>query len=154
MASWKFKNSIKWALALAISFLLLYTAWDKLWHFPVLRLQLAKSPWGLLSGNPELFGWVVPLVEIGVALLFVNPKWMYGGFIAAVLLFLAFTVYVGIVWLSGRPVPCGCSLLIEKLSFKNHLWLNIGLAAISSWGICLAKPKTKIICTAAQREGQ
>ena len=60
---------------------------------------------------------------------------MYGlwGFL---LTMTAFTIYIGSMWLWAEKLPCHCNLIIEKLSWGEHVVFNlafIGLAAFALW---------------------
>lgn len=78
--------------------------------------------------------YLLPLLEGLVALLLILNKQM-AGLSLSLLLLLAFTVYVLLVLGHYFPhTPCSCGGFISKMSWKNHLWFNLGLIALN--GFC------------------
>lgn len=130
----KLSMQIRGVLAILIALVLFYTAIDKLGHFQLFRGTLKESTWLWIRADAVFMSWLIPIVELSIVFLLVFPNSRTIGFISAMILFLVFAFYIGSIWFTGKRVPCGCSLLIERLSFKNHLWLNLGLALISLIG--------------------
>ncbi len=130
-------KGLEFIMALVISFQLAFTALDKLWHYAIFRAQLKESPWGILAGHSDVVAWGIPLLELSITLLLLNCNTRRLGFRGSMVLFTVFSAYI--LWIGTKkiPVPCGCSLFIEKLSFRNHLWLNTGMIVIAIVGLLL-----------------
>ena len=67
-------------------------------------------------------------------------KWGLYGFTG---LMIAFTLYIGSMLLWAEKLPCHCNLIIEKLSFGEHLAFNIGFIALAIFGLLLTEQKSK-----------
>jgi len=86
--------------------------------------------------------WAIPLLEvaISIALLFEYTRLLalYGSLIVMII----FTLYTGIVLLHFFPyIPCSCGGVIRKLTWPQHLVLNVFYTALSSLGIVLQRSK-------------
>ena len=80
---------------------------------------------------PYIISWVVPTLEIAIALLIAIPKTRLKGFYGALGLMIAFTIYVtGIVFISPYT-PCSCGGIIALLSWPQHLIFNGGLIILA-----------------------
>jgi len=80
---------------------------------------------------PYIISWVVPTLEIAIALLIAIPKTRLKGFYGALGLMIAFTIYVtGIVFISPYT-PCSCGGIITLLSWPQHLIFNGGLIILA-----------------------
>lgn len=110
-----------------------YTATSKLFSFAQFRAQLGNSPW--LASYAAWIAWLVPAVELVIAgMLTVNVLRPYGLY-ASLLLLAVFTIYIGGMLLTQQHLPCSCGGVIEKLSWKQHLVLNVFFMALCGWGI-------------------
>src|SRR5690606_19645424 len=78
-----------------------------------------------------IISWVVPTLEIVLALLIAIPKTRLNGYYGALGLMVAFTIYVtGIVFISPYA-PCSCGGIITLLSWPQHLIFNGGLIILA-----------------------
>jgi hypothetical protein len=84
--------------------------------------------------------WLIPLTEVSIALLLMFGKTQLLGFWASLILMSMFTIYTILILLKffGR-VPCSCGGVIEKLSWKQHLFLNLFFVGVAITGIVLRK---------------
>ena len=121
----------------AISFisiiLFLYTAINKLADYSVFREQIALSP--ILEPFAGIVAWLLPLLELVTATLLFFPKWRLHGLYAACSLMVIFSVYISALFMVDDQLPCSCGGIIDLLSWKQHLILNIGLAFLQAIGI-------------------
>lgn len=87
--------------------------------------------------------WLIPLSEVSIAVLLMFGKTQLLGFWASLILMSLFTVYTILILLKlfGR-VPCSCGGVIEKLSWKQHLFFNLFFVGIAIAGIILRKKET------------
>lgn len=135
MFSPKFSDIISALLVL----LFLYTGLSKLMDHTLFHIQLAESPWKLLSGNAKWFSYALPIGEIVLAMALIIPKSRLLGYWTSVILLTAFIIYLSILLTSGVHLPCSCGGIIALLSWKQHLIFNILFAAFAVWGILIEK---------------
>jgi uncharacterized membrane protein YphA (DoxX/SURF4 family) len=102
--------------------LFLYAAGSKWMDYNLSREQIALMP--LLASVAHILAWLVPLVEIVLAVLIYIPKFRRTGLYAATGLMILFTGYVAYMMLFYTHLPCSCGGLIDKLSWKGHLIFN------------------------------
>ena len=125
----------------AISFisiiLFLYTAINKLADYSTFREQIALSP--ILEPFSGVIAWMLPLIELATATLLFFPKWRLLGLYAACGLMLIFTIYISALFIVDDKLPCSCGGIIDLLSWKQHLILNIGLTILLAMGIKFQK---------------
>ncbi|TVP50554.1 MAG: hypothetical protein EA341_07260 [Mongoliibacter sp.] len=119
-------------ISLMLSLLFAYTAIAKLydWHGTIGSLQNQVFP--ELFADLLLYG--LPPLELGTALLLITEKYRRVGLWIALVLMIAFTLYIGVVMtgIFGR-IPCSCGGVINSLSWEEHLVFNLiflGLAVI------------------------
>lgn len=91
-----------------------------------------------------LLVWFIPLSEIVIALcLMVSISRLAGLYMAAILMSL-FTIYTALVLLRIFDyVPCSCGGVIRKLSWQQHLFLNLFFVIISIAAISLYRKQIK-----------
>ncbi|MCG2419747.1 hypothetical protein K8089_12000 [Aequorivita sp. F47161] len=105
------------------SLLFLYAAVSKLLDFETFTVQLAQSP--LLSAFAGVIAWLVPGIEIAIAVLLMVPKFRTLGLYAAFTLMVMFTAYIFIILNYSDFIPCSCGGVLEKLSWTQHLIFNV-----------------------------
>lgn len=115
--------------------LFMYTAISKLLAFNVTLFDMRRNP---LLGNLALFWTVsVPAVEILISVLLFIPKTRKIGLWATLILISGFTGYVGTLLLSDYNLPCTCGGIFRELSWRQHLWVNLGLIIVALKAIIL-----------------
>lgn len=85
--------------------------------------------------------WLVPIAEIIVCVLLLVPassKWGLYGFLG---LMVVFTGYILSMLFWAEKLPCHCNLIIEKLSWGQHLWFNVVFMALAVFALWLGKAK-------------
>lgn len=93
--------------------------------------QMNEQPFS--PGVILLLTYVLPLLEGLTALSLILNRQIVG-LSLSLLLLLAFTVYILLVMGHYFPhTPCSCGGFISKMSWKNHLWFNLGLIALNSF---------------------
>ena len=134
----------KWIVdgcAFALVFLFVYTASAKLLRLDVFAGQLERFPW--ISPVAKIMAWVVPAVEVIVAVLLLTGRVRVAGFYAALGLMLAFTVYLALMLGSDRHLPCSCGGVISWMTWKEHLVFNLFFIAVALTGVVYSSPKIK-----------
>ena len=86
--------------------------------------------------------WAIPLSEIAISLALLFESTRLLGLYASLILMIVFTIYTGIVLLHFFPyVPCSCGGVIRKLTWRQHLFLNLFYVAISAIGVVQQRRK-------------
>tara|TARA_R110000851_G_scaffold310283_2_gene470021 strand:- start:20249 stop:21727 length:1479 start_codon:yes stop_codon:yes gene_type:complete len=109
--------------------LFVYAAISKLLDFETFTVQLAQSP--LLSAYATIIAWLVPGVEIIIALLLVLQRFRPPALFAAFALMVMFTSYIFIILNFSDFIPCSCGGVLEKMSWTQHLIFNIGFIILA-----------------------
>ncbi|MBZ4040935.1 MULTISPECIES: MauE/DoxX family redox-associated membrane protein [Flavobacterium] len=118
-----FKSVFIEAVSLLFVLLFVYAAIAKFLDFENFQIQLGQSP--LLSVFASWIAWLVPIIELLIAILLVIPKFRNIGLWASFSLMIMFTVYIFIVLHYSSFVPCSCGGILEKMSWNVHLIFNI-----------------------------
>ncbi|MBK5214972.1 MAG: hypothetical protein JJE55_15095 [Flavobacteriaceae bacterium] len=133
------KESLKHNAVVAVSYLFvllfLYAASSKLLDFETFTVQLAQSP--LLSAYAGIIAWLVPGIEIGIALLLVFERFRLLALYAAFTLMVMFTAYIYIILNYSDFVPCSCGGVLEKLSWTQHLIFNVVFIILAGVAVLL-----------------
>ncbi len=110
-------------ISLLFIVLFVYAAISKLLDFETFTVQLAQSP--LLSAYTGVIAWVVPGLEILIAVLLTIPKYRIPALYASFTLMVMFTAYIYIILNFSDFIPCSCGGVLEKLSWTQHFIFNI-----------------------------
>lgn len=128
----------------AISFLLItlwiYSAVGQLLQFENFKIRLSQFPF--INEYADLFAWLVPGVEIVIALIFFFPHLKDEAYFASFALLLVFSAYIIAVLNFSVSIPCSCNGLLPSLSWKEHILFNIGFLSLALTGLILS-PKQK-----------
>lgn len=136
----KTKTIIIEGICLLFVLLFIYAAVSKLLDFENFRIQLGQSP--LLSAFAGIVAWLVPALEIGIALMLVIPKFRMMGLYASFTLMVMFTAYIFIILNFSSFIPCSCGGVLEKMGWTEHLVFNIGFFLLSGVGLLLSSVNT------------
>ncbi len=109
-------------ISLLFIVLFVYAAFSKLQDFDTFTLQLAQSP--LLSAYAEIISWMVPGLEIAIAILLVFEKFRMPALYASFTLMVMFATYIYIILNFSDYVPCSCGGVLEDMSWTQHLIFN------------------------------
>lgn len=132
----------KWIIEVISALLLLlfcYAALNKLSEYRVFIFQVSESPFKLLARSAHWIAWLIPALELLVAVMLPFTKTRLWAFYGAAGLMLVFTVYIAAMLLSGLPMPCACGGIISALHWPGHLVFNIFFLGLSITGIFLEK---------------
>jgi uncharacterized membrane protein YphA (DoxX/SURF4 family) len=121
--------------------LFVYAATSKLLDFQTFSVQLGQSP--LLTAFAEWVAWIIPIIELLIAVLLVMPRFrlvaLYGSFGLMVM----FTTYIIAIIKFSDYIPCSCGGVLQNLSWNQHLVFNIGFVLIALIGIFSHRPSEK-----------
>jgi len=101
-------------------------------------VQLGQSP--LLSAFAGVIVWIVPVLELLIALLLVFKSWRLIGLFAAFTLMVMFTAYIYIILNYSSFIPCSCGGILEKLGWTEHLFFNSVFIMLAAAGILILAP--------------
>ncbi|QLE01994.1 hypothetical protein HX109_10675 [Galbibacter sp. BG1] len=103
--------------------------------------NLNNSPIIYHQTMATIVSWIIPILEIAVAMLIAWPKTRKKGLYGALILMIFFTFYsAGIVFFSPYT-SCSCGGIITLLNWPQHLMLNIVLILLALTGIKLYRKK-------------
>ncbi|RYF26329.1 MAG: hypothetical protein EOO42_01810 [Flavobacteriales bacterium] len=133
----KHKEGIAFAISSACLFLFALSAYEKFTDLERFTAGLAKVKW--IGPYAAFVAIAVPIVELIISVLLVIPATQKLGLWAFATLLFVFTLYIASMLLWAEKLPCHCNLILEKLSFGQHLVFNIGFILLALWGIYLMK---------------
>lgn len=129
-------------ICLACMFLFLSAAYSKVVEHEKFIRGLSKVT--IIGPYAKLIAFIVPIIEIVVSILLIIPKtyrWGLYGFSGTMIVF---TFYILGMWLWAKNLPCQCNLLIEKLSWGEHVWFNIAFIGVAILALKLSKSNIKL----------
>ena len=115
--------------------LFVYAAVSKLLDYENFRIQLGQSP--LLSAFASWISWLVPTIELIIAVLLSIPRFRKTGLFAGLTLMVMFGSYIWIVLHYSSFVPCSCGGILEKMSWNVHLVFNAVFVLLAGLAILL-----------------
>ena len=112
-------------------FLILFTyaAFSKLATYETFLVQLGQSP--LLSVFAGWVSWIIPALEIIIAILLMINRTRFFALAASFTLMGMFTAYIYIILNYSDFVPCSCGGILEKMSWKEHLYFNLAFCFLA-----------------------
>lgn len=135
------KNSIIKVISYLYILLFVYASVSKLLDYENFRLQLGQSP--LIGAYAEWFVWLVPLLEIFIAVLLLFNRLRFWGMYAGYILMLMFTAYIFIMLNYSSYVPCSCGGVLEKLEWTEHLIFNGLFVILALLGLILMRTQLR-----------
>lgn len=136
----RFRDILIFLICLICLVLFLCTAYDKVIDHQ--RFYEGLSRVAVIGYLALYISWLVPAAEVLTAILLILPwtyKWGLYGFSGLMLLF---TCYIVSMVLWAKKLPCHCGGAIEKLSWTQHIWFNLGFIAIAICALRLSQLKT------------
>jgi len=123
------KKIIPFAVSVFFVILFCYAAISKVLDFENFQVQISASP--LLNGFSQFLPYTIIIVEFLIAGLLCYRKTRTIGLIASLVLMLIFTVYITLLLRTSKNLPCSCGGILEKMSWHQHLYFNIGCVILS-----------------------
>ena len=121
-------------LSLPLILLWTYTGFDKLIRFEVSRKAFLNQP--MPNDLEEILAFVIPGIELLIALLLLFSVTRWWGYLGSILLLTVFTTYVGLIWVGAFPrVPCNCAGILESMGWAEHFILNVVCIGVAVWGL-------------------
>lgn len=128
-----FKTNLTWVLSGIIIFIFIYSSIDKLLHTDSFSASLAQSLFIPQQWKTAVL-WGTILMELVVPLLFIFRNSREVGFLLSFGIFMLFSGYVFLMMNYSPFLPCSCGGFMERLSWPQHLFLNIVLTIVALLG--------------------
>ncbi|WP_121667549.1 MauE/DoxX family redox-associated membrane protein [Mesonia aquimarina] len=119
----KTRNLIVRIVSYLFVLLFVYAAVSKMIDFEVFRSQLSQSP--LLTNYSSLLVFIIPFIEILIAIALLLPKLQYFALYASGILMLLFSLYIVAILNFSPSIPCSCGGILENLGWEQHLYVNL-----------------------------
>ena len=129
------KKIIPFAVSIFFVILFCYAAISKVLDFENFQLQISASP--LLNGFSQFLPYTIIIVEVLIAGLLCYRKTRNIGLLGSFVLMLLFTGYIVLILSTSNNLPCSCGGILEKMSWHQHLYFNIGCVILSVIGLSL-----------------
>ncbi|MDE5538441.1 hypothetical protein KRE42_15330 [Elizabethkingia meningoseptica] len=123
------KKIIPFAVSIFFVILFCYAAISKLTDFRKFQVQISASP--LLNGFPQFLPYTMIIVEFLIAGLLCYRKTRTIGLIGSLVLMVIFTGYTALLLSTNKNLPCSCGGILEKMSWHQHLYFNMGCVILS-----------------------
>lgn len=130
------KDTVIKIICILLVFLFAYAAVSKLLDYSTFRVQLGQSPF--ITSFANIIAWVLPVVELAVAVSFAFSNLRLYAFYAALFLLSFFTAYLVAMLNFSYYIPCSCGGLLSSLSWGQHIVFNIVFIILSLTGIRLS----------------
>lgn len=120
--------------------LFVYASLSKFLDWRTFNREMAHQP--LPHTLTRLLVWIVPFSEIAISVSVVFERTRLLGFYASTVLMGTFTIYTAIVLMHFLPfIPCSCGGVIKRLTWPQHLVLNLFYTGLSVVGVVLQRKK-------------
>ena len=106
-----------------------YASISKIMDFENFRTQISESP--LWNGFSEFLPYTIIIAEFLIVGLLCYRKNRNIGLIGSFILTLIFTGYIFFIIRTSENLPCSCGGILEKMSWHQHLYFNIGCVVLS-----------------------
>ena len=112
-----------------------YTGCSKLIDQPNFYKQLTVfMPWPV---SAAIISYTIPVAELIIAMGIIFQRTRLASMYAFCFLLIIFTVYIIVLLLGNRDLPCSCGGVISTMNWQQHLVFNIACIALSCTGIYL-----------------
>lgn len=101
-----------------------YTAISKLLDQYRFVFQMKLSPFSLVSGFAQTWGWIVPAAELVIVFMLCIEKLQKYGLYCSLALLVLFETYIAGLLMAGLKLPCACGGVIALMSWKMHVAFN------------------------------
>ena len=124
--------------------LFVYASLNKLMDFENFLVQLGNSP--ILTKIKEPVAWLIPIIEIMLSISLASSTFRLKALYGSLILMTIFTSYIIAILQFSYTIPCSCGGILQKLTWQDHLLLNIGFTMLAAAGILIypgkGQPKT------------
>jgi uncharacterized membrane protein YphA (DoxX/SURF4 family) len=117
--------------------LFFYTGISKLTTYDTVKEQLLESP--IMRPFASVIAITLPWIEFSIIILMIIPRWRLKGFYSALGIMTLFTIYIIGLLSFSEKLPCSCGGVIGKLSWPQHIILNLAFITMAIIGIYLQR---------------
>lgn len=122
--------------------LFVYASLSKFLDFRTFIKEMNNQP--LPNSWTPLLVWTIPCSEIGLSLALIFERTRLIGFYGSLVLMSLFSCYAIIILCHGFSyIPCSCGGIIKRLTWRQHLLLNLFFVGLAMAGIILQRRKAK-----------
>jgi hypothetical protein len=114
-----------------------YAAFSKLHDYEKFVVQLSQSP--LLTAFAKVYAILIPLLELVIVALLYFTRTRLSGLYASYAMMVLFTAYIIVITNLSEFIPCSCGGILSKMTWKIHLYFNLGFVLLNLAGILLAE---------------
>lgn len=132
-----FKEWISFGICLICMFLFLFSAYEKIIEHDQFLSGLKKV--SFINQFAGFIAWAVPMLEILISILLIIPKTQKWGLYGFAGTMAVFSLYIIGMLLLQETLPCHCNLIIDKLSWSQHLWFNLAFIALATIAVKFSK---------------
>lgn len=129
------------SICLICMFLFLFSAYEKIIGYDQFLDGLKKV--SFVSQFAKVIAFAVPFIEILISILLIIPKTQKWGLYGFAGTMTVFSLYILSVLLLQETLPCHCNLIIDKLSWSQHLLFNLAFIALATIAIKFSKTNNK-----------
>jgi uncharacterized membrane protein YphA (DoxX/SURF4 family) len=120
--------------------LFLYASLSKFMDFNTFIGEMNNQP--LPKSWTPFLVWFIPCTEIVLSMLLIFESTRLLGLYGSVMLMGLFTAYAMLILLHFFPrVPCSCGGIIKRLTWRQHLALNLVFLSLSLSGVIIQRRK-------------
>jgi len=130
--SWVRRSVVVEVICFLFILLFVYAAVSKLIDYQKFRVQLGQSP--MLTAFAGWVAWVIPAVEVLVALLLAMPRYKLIGLFFSFGLMTMFTTYIILITNFSDYIPCSCGGILQDLTWNQHLIFNLNFVLFALIG--------------------
>lgn len=128
-------------IATLLVLLFLYASVSKFLAFKTFIGEMNNQP--LPNSWTPFLVWTIPCSEIALSIAVIFERTRLLGFYGSLILMSLFSIYAIVILLHGFSyIPCSCGGIIKRLTWRQHLVLNLFFVGISITGIVLQRRKT------------
>ena len=121
--------------------LFLYASISKFLDFQTFIKETNNQP--LPNSWTPFLVWGIPFTEVAISLTLLFERTRLLGLYGSLVLMGVFSIYAIIILLHAfRYIPCSCGGIIKRLTWRQHLVLNLFFVSLSIVGIIIQRRKT------------
>lgn len=85
----------------------------------------------------RILNWLIPIIELVVALLLALKKFKVEALFAVILITITYSLYVAWNLLAGYEMPCSCTGFVAQFSWNQYLIFNLFNLALALYGLSI-----------------
>ena len=121
--------------------LFLYASISKFLDFKTFIKETNNQP--LPNSWTPFLVWIIPCSEVAISLALLFERTRLAGLYGSLVLMGVFSIYALIILLHAFSyIPCSCGGIIKRLTWRQHLVLNLFFVGLSIAGIRIQRRKT------------